>query len=58
LHCFAPSALENGDLENGDVCIFVLFLSSAVRCGGRFADLIAEEPDPAKIAALRIQASP
>src|SRR5208337_4941616 len=23
------------------------------RCGGRFADLIAEEPDPAKIAALR-----
>ena len=23
------------------------------RCGGRFADLIAEEPDPARIAALR-----
>ena len=23
------------------------------RCGGRFADLIAEEPDPAKMAALR-----
>ena len=23
------------------------------RCGGRFADLMAEEPDPAKIAALR-----
>ena len=23
------------------------------RCGGRFADLIAEEPDPAKVAALR-----
>ena len=23
------------------------------RCGGRFADLLAEEPDPARIAALR-----
>ena len=23
------------------------------RCGGRFADLIAQEPDPARIAALR-----